>query len=136
MRSLSPIRELFFAVFTRFSISSFSFSSGGNDPELVAIMRKLREYGIVPTGNKSNDKATLYRIEIEKAKQENVVTGKFLTITKGQEEKIQENKKAKRKEITPENNSNSEKAQKQEKAMKTMGEQIYLAIKMKQKRKT
>ena len=112
-------------------ISSFSFSSGGNDPELVAIMRKLREYGIVPTGNKSNDKATLYRIEIEKAKQENVVTGKFLTITKGQEEKIQENKKAKRKEITPENNSNSEKAQKQEKAMKTMGEQIYLAIKMK-----
>lgn len=116
-------------------ISSFSFSSGGNDPELVAIMRKLREYGIVPTGNKSNDKATLYRIEIEKAKQENVVTGKFLTITKGQEEKIQENKKAKRKEITPENNSNSEKAQKQEKAMKTMGEQIYLAIKMKQKRK-
>ncbi len=116
-------------------ISSFSFSSGGNDPELVAIMRKLREYGIVPTGNKSNDKATLYRIEIEKAKQENVVTGKFLTITKGQEEKIQENKKAKRKEITPENNSNSEKAQKQEKALKTMGEQIYLAIKMKQKRK-
>ena len=116
-------------------ISSFSFSSGGNDPELVAIMRKLREYGIVPTGNKSNDKATLYRIEIEKAKQENVITGKFLTITKGQEEKIQENKKAKRKEITPENNSNSEKAQKQEKAMKTMGEQIYLAIKMKQKRK-
>ena len=116
-------------------ISSFSFSSGGNDPELVAIMRKLREYGIVPTGNKSNDKATLYRIEIEKAKQENVVTGKFLTITKGQEEKIQENKKAKRKEITPENNSNSAKAQKQEKAMKTMGEQIYLAIKMKQKRK-
>ena len=116
-------------------ISSFSFSSGGNDPELVAIMRKLREYGIVPTGNKSNDKATLYRIEIEKAKQENVVTGKFLTITKGQEEKIQENKKVKRKEITPENNSNSEKAQKQEKAMKTMGEQIYLAIKMKQKRK-
>lgn len=116
-------------------ISSFSFSSGGNDPELVAIMRKLREYGIVPTGNKSNDKATLYRIEIEKAKQENVVTGKFLTITKGQEEKIQENKKAKRKEITPENDSNSEKAQKQEKALKTMGEQIYLAIKMKQKRK-
>ena len=116
-------------------ISSFSFSSGGNDPELVAIMRKLREYGIVPTGNKSSDKATLYRIEIEKAKQENVVTGKFLTKTKGQEEKIQENKKAKRKEITPENNSNSEKAQKQEKAMKTMGEQIYLAIKMKQKRK-
>ena len=116
-------------------ISSFSFSSGGNDPELVALMRKQREYGIVPTGNKSNDKATLYRIEIEKAKQENVVTGKFLTITKGQEEKIQENKKAKRKEITPENNSNSEKAQKQEKALKTMGEQIYLAIKMKQKRK-
>ena len=116
-------------------ISSFSLSGGGNDPELVAIMRKLREYGIVPTGNKSNDKATLYKIEIEKAKQENVVTGKFLTITKGQEEKIQENKKAKRKEITPENNSNSEKAQKQEKAMKTMGEQIYLAIKMKQKRK-
>lgn len=114
-------------------ISSFSFSSGGNDPELVAIMRKLREYGIVPTGNKSNDKATLYRIEIEKAKQENVVTGKFLTITKGQEEKIQENKKTKKKE----NNFSSKKDfEKTEKAMKTMGEQIYLAIKMKQKRKT
>lgn len=113
-------------------ISSFSLSGGGNDPELVAIMRKLREYGIVPTGNKSNDKATLYKIEIEKAKQENVVTGKFVTVSRNEENRIQENKKTKKKENNPSTKKDLEKA---EKAMKTIGEQIYLAIKMKQKRK-
>ena len=97
-------------------ISSFSLSGGGSDPELIAIMRQLRKYGIIPTGIKSTDKATLRRIEIQKAEQE-----------------IQENKKTKKKE----NNFSSKKDfEKTEKAMKTMGEQIYLAIKMKQKRKT
>ena len=114
-------------------ISSFSLSGGGSDPELIAIMRQLRKYGIIPTGIKSTDKATLRRIEIQKAEQETTATGKFITVSRNEENKIQENKKTKKKE----NNFNSKKDfEKTEKAMKTMGEQIYLAIKMKQKRKT
>ncbi len=116
-------------------ISSFSFSGGGNDPELAAIMRKLKEYGIIPTGNKSTDKAALRRIEIEKAESESIVTGKFLTVTKSEEEKIQENKKNKRKENNVNQISNPENIEKNEKVLQAMGEQIYLAIKMKQKSK-
>ena len=113
-------------------ISSFSLSGGGSDRELIAIMRQLRKYGIIPTGIKFTDKATLRRIEIQKAEQETTVTGKFITVSRNEENKIQENKKTKKKE----NNFSTKKdLEKTEKAMKTMGEQIYLAIKMKQKRK-
>ena len=114
-------------------ISCFSLASGGNDPELIAIMRQLRRYGVVPTGIKSADKATLHRIEIQKAEQESQVTGKFITVSRNEENKIQENKKAKKKENNPDTKKDLEKT---EKAMKVMGEQIYLAIKMKQKQKT
>ena len=111
--------------------SSFFSCSSGNDPELLAIIRKLKEYGREPTGEKSVDKATLRKIEIEKAKQESCVTGKFLTVTRNEENNIQEKKKAKRKENNPKENVD---IVKNEKAMQVMGEQIYLVIKMKQKK--
>ena len=95
------------------------------DEEEKAIMRRLKQYGIKGTGRKSADKAKLHDIELREAQKEDCITNKFLTVTKGEQEKIQDKKKEKRKEINPEKYPNSEQAQ------KVMGEQIYLAIKMK-----
>ena len=95
------------------------------DEEEKAIMRRLKQYGIKGTGRKSADKAKLHDIELREAQKEDCVTNKFLTVTKGEQEKIQDKKKERRKEINPEKYPNSEQAQ------KVMGEQIYLAIKMK-----
>ena len=96
------------------------------DEEEKAIMRRLKQYGIKGTGRKSIDKAKLHDIELREAQKEDCVTNKFLTVTKGEQEKIQDKKKEKRKEINPEKYPNSARGQ------KILGEQIYLAIKMKQ----
>ena len=109
--------------------NSFYFCNIRIDEEEKKIIKKLMQYGITPTFNKSADKAKLHEIELREAKKENCVTNKFLTLTKGEQEKIQEKKKEKRKEISPEKYPNSEKAQ------KILGEQIYLAIQMKKKDK-
>ena len=95
------------------------------DEEEKRIMRKLMQYGITPTGRKSTDKVKLHEIEIKQAQMENCVTSKFLTVTRQEQEKIQTKKKEKRVENNPELYQNSTKGQ------KILGEQIYLAIKMK-----
>ena len=101
--------------------------TGGPDAEERAIMRRLLSYGITPTGNKSKDKELLHKIEIEEAKRNNYVCGKFLTVTKYEQEKIQEKKKEKKIERNPENYANTAKG------AKILGEQIYQVIKMKNK---
>lgn len=104
---------------------SFCSSGGSVDEEEKAIMRRLLQYGVKPTGKKIIDKAKLHDIELRKAEVEPCVSNKFLTVTKSEQEKIQAKKKEKRKERNPEKYTNSEQAQ------KVMGEQIYLAIRMK-----
>lgn len=96
------------------------------DEEEKAIMRKLKQYGINASGRKSLDKAKLREIELREAQKEDCITNKFLTVTKGEQEKIQNKKKEKRKEANPEKYPDSARGQ------KILGEQIYLAIKMKQ----
>lgn len=111
--------------------SSFSGTcSSGMDPELAEIARRLRLYGIIPTGNKTTDKNTLRKIELEKAKQEPTVSNKFLLVTKGEQERIQNKKKENKKTNLPKT-SDREMTQK---AMNAMGEQIYFAIKWKDKK--
>ena len=107
-----------------------SFSGAGNDFELAEIARRLRLYGIIPTGNKTTDKNTLRKIELEKAKHEPTVSNKFLLVTKGEQERIQNKKKENKKTNLPKT-SDREMTQK---AMNTMGEQIYFAIKWKDKK--
>lgn len=103
-------------------------SLGGNiDEEEKRIMRRLIQYGIKPTGQKNIDKPKLHEIELQKAKLEDYISNKFLTITKNEQEKIQAKKKEKRKERNVGKYSNTKIAE------KTLGEQIYLAIKMKKK---
>ncbi len=110
-------------------INSIGFSGSGADYEEQRIMQKLRQYGIQPTGNKMLDKNKLREIELREAKKENCVSSKFITVSTGEQEKIQEKKKEKREELNPEKIVDSEKA------AKYQGEQIYLAIKMKRKNK-
>ena len=113
------------------SLSSFSAGcSGSADPEQKRIAKKLLEYGYLPTGDKNTDKATLRRIEIQKAKESNFVRNDLLTVTKQEQEKIQEKKKQRKKE-------NNEPSVKNDfNGAKALGEQIYLSIKMKKKSKT
>ena len=84
------------------------------------------EYGITPTGNKTADKNKLREIELREAEQESCVSSKFVTVTRSEQEKIQERKKQHRKEVNPEIYQNPTQGQ------KLLGEQIMLAIKMKQ----
>ena len=111
---------------TTYTCSSCS-SSGNIDEEEKRIMHKLLQYGIKPTGKKCIDKPKLHEIELQKAQLEDCVSNKYLTITRSELENIQAKKKEKRKENNLEKHTNSEQAQ------KAMGEQIYLAIKLKSK---
>lgn len=112
-------------------------SSCSMDAEEKRIAARLRQYGIKPTGDKNTDKAKLREIELREAKNETGVSNKFLTVTKGEQEKIQAQKKELKKQVNPEQFPNSEKIQRRkdvEKAEKALGEQLFLAIKMKEKR--
>jgi len=111
------------------SISSGSFSCVSSvDSEEKEIMRRLLAYGVTPTGNKITDKAKLREIELEKAKNSNIVLPDLLTVTRQEQEKIQKNKKDKRKEQLKDPKAETFEGS------KALGEQIYLAIKMKKKK--
>jgi len=109
-------------------------SFGGScliDSEEKAIMDKLLSYGCIPTGDKATDRAKLHEIELERAKQDNYVSSKYLTVSTSECEKIQERKKENRKIANPEK---SPEKQNERLGDKLRGEQIYLAIKMKNKK--
>lgn len=115
-------------------IGSFSIPSicgGSVDSEEKEIMRRLMAYGIKPTGDKTTDKAMLRRIELNEAKNNNFVTTKFLTVSKSEQEEIQRKKKEKKAEIE-EPNKNVEKFI----GSTALGEQIYLVMQMKKKKKS
>lgn len=95
------------------------------DEEYRRILMKLAFYGVLPTGNKAADKAKLREIEIKEAKNQDCVSGTFVTVSVSEEEKIQAGKKQKRIE------NNIELYQDTAKAQQVLGEQIYLAIQMK-----
>ena len=108
------------------------FAGGGIDSEEKAIMDRLYMYGCIPTGDKATDRAKLRRIEYERAKQDNYVSNKYLTVSAGECERIQERKKEKRKIANPEK---LPKKQDERLGDKLKGEQVYLAIKMKKRDK-
>ncbi len=97
------------------------------DEEHKRIMRKLRAYGYRSTGSKSGDKELLRRIELKQVQMENCVSSKFLTVSRTEQEKIQEEKKEKKVENNPDIAQNSMQGQ------QILGEQIMLAIEMKKK---
>ncbi|MCR5266843.1 MAG: hypothetical protein K6E29_09680 [Cyanobacteria bacterium RUI128] len=124
-------------VFGRFDMSvkvsptgySFSFAPMPSiDPEEKEIMDRLLAYGCTPTGDKTTDRAKLRRIEEEKAKQDNYVSNKYLTVSQAECQRIQDSKKEKRKINNPEL---SPQVQDKRQGAKFLGEQVFLAIKMK-----
>ena len=120
---------------------NFSFSYcpvvGNVDAEEKEIMSRLLAYGCTPTGDKTTDKAHLRRIEEQKAKEDNYVSNKYLTVSLAECERIQEKKKANKKLLN--NTDKSDKnCQIQDKRIgaETLGQQIYLAIQMKSEKDT
>ena len=108
----------------------FSFSTTPYiDSEEKAIMDRLLAYGITPTGNKTTDKAKLRRVELEKAKQDNYVSNKYVTVSQAECQRIQDNKKQKKEIANPDQ---SPKFQDKRQGAKILGEQVFLSIKMKQ----
>lgn len=75
------------------STYTFVFSAPCIDSEEKEIIKRLLSYGATPTGDKMSDKALLRRIEEQKAKQESVPTGKYLTVSSQEIEKIIERRK-------------------------------------------
>ena len=78
------------------------------DYEELEIIRRLRAYGIEPTGNKGIDKARLHQVELLKAKDQTEPSGKFLTISYDQEQRIINKKKENTKDKKPEKTNNKE----------------------------
>ena len=64
-----------------------------SDYEAIEIARRLKAYGIEPTGDKYANKAKLHEIELQKAKGNNEPTGNFLTISYNKEQEIINKKK-------------------------------------------
>ena len=64
-----------------------------SDYEAIEIARRLKAYGIEPSGDKQADKTKLHEIELQKVKSNNEPTGKFLTISYGKEQEIINSKK-------------------------------------------
>ena len=96
------------------------------DHEWQQIIDKLwNVFGIRSSGSKSLDKQKLHELELKQAENESDVTSKFLTVTKAEQEKIQAKKKTKRKENMP------EPAQSGDRGAEILGQQIFLAIKIK-----
>lgn len=95
------------------------------DPEYREIVRRLRMYGITPSGDKDSDKARLHNIELQEAEKENEISNKFLTLSKSEKEKILNKKIENLKDKHLENYLDTTKA------MEILGQQKFLAIKMK-----
>ena len=107
-----------------------SCSASKIDEEEQMILRKLAQYGYKGTGKKNIDKAKLHEIEVEKVKQEKEITdGKFLTVSKKEQEKIHE------KQHKPKENAGLDKNTdpKEMTGATAYGEQMFLALQMKNK---
>lgn len=99
------------------------------DYEYQRIIRKLQQYGMKPSGSKTTDKMRLHERELQEAEKENCITSKFLTVTKAEQEKIQEKKKEKKMEANklPETSDLY-------KGQEILGQQKMIAIELKKKK--
>ena len=113
---------------------TFCYSAPLVDSEEKAIMDRLLAYGVTPTGDKATDKATLRRIEYEKAKQDNYVSNKYLTVSQAECQKIQDNKKLKRKQNNPEKQAEKSKMAENQTGATVLGQQLYAVLQLKNKK--
>ena len=110
------------------SIGSYFGFRPKPDAEWQRIINKLwNDFGIRSSGSKSLDKQKLHELELRQAEQESEVKNKFLTVSKSEQEKIQANKKSEKAEFEQQKPEVNDRA-------KVLGEQIFIAIQMKQER--
>ena len=103
--------------------------SNGVDAEWQEIINKLAAYGYKSTKSRTGDRELLHSLEVENVKLESTVSSKFLTVSKNEQEKILEKKYEKR------TDNHLEQCAEQRTGAKALGEQVYLAIQMKNKKK-
>lgn len=108
--------------------SNSSVSALCVDEEEKRIAAKLLEYGILPSGNKTVDKARLREIELKEAKSANYISNKFITVTLAEQEKIQEQKNLKKEENVIDKNIDFKE---NFNGAKALGEQIFITMKLK-----
>jgi hypothetical protein len=104
----------------------FSVSKAPDAEWKRIILRLWYKYGIKSTGSKAADTQKLHELELKEMEHETTVTSKFLTVTKGEQEKILKRKKDKKAELNPELYPNTTKG------AEILGQQVFLAIQMKQ----
>lgn len=87
------------------SVSCISSGGGSLDEEYKRIIEKLMSLGIMPSGNKSSDKAKLHEIELKQLKTElgtkgkgSVNPAKYVTISSREIEQIKQKLQAKAEE--------------------------------------
>ena len=110
------------------SIGGLISFSCGIDEEWKRIIGRLKTYGRRSTGNKARDTEILRSIELNKVQTENSVSSKYITVSKEEQEKILAKKQEKKGE------DNTKPAQNSQQGAKLLGEQLYLAIQMKNKK--
>lgn len=94
------------------------------DSEELAIIARLKEYGITPTYNKAIDRSNLREAELREVKTFKSVSNKFLTVSNEEQEEIIA-------KLHKQNDENDSKvAVDSIMGQKLLGEQIYLAILM------
>ena len=96
------------------------------DAEWQQIIDRLwKNYGIRSSGSKALDKQILHEHELRDAQKETTPSGKFLTVSRFELEKIIKKKKEKKADSEPKKDSDSTKG------AEILGKQIFLAIQMK-----
>jgi len=110
-------------------VNSIAFSIAlSEDAEWKRIKERLwNKYGIRSTGSKASDKAKLHELELKEAEMlgGECSSSRFITVTRGELEKLKNKRRDKKIEKNPKEYPNTAKG------AKILGEQIYLAIKMK-----
>lgn len=113
------------------AVSSSMCCCSEPDFEELEIQRRLKAYGIDPTGNKSIDKAKLHALELQKVKSNNAPTGGFLTISYAQEGQIIDRKKERLYGTSKKQNRNDKKDILKEDEI--LGRQILAIIELKKR---
>ena len=113
------------------SIGSYYSFTPKPDAEWQRIIERLwKNYGIRSSGSKALDKQILHEHELRDAEKETTPSGKFLTVTRFELEKIINKKNAKKAETEPKKETN------ETKGAEILGMQIFQAIQMKKEQDT
>ena len=98
------------------------------DWEEQQIIRRLKTYGVKPTGNKTTDRAKLHQLELQEAKKSTNIKKDFFTISESDLKEIQQGQQEQNMpKVEPDINQSAMQG------ATILGEQLFLAHLMKKK---